>query len=62
MGKQTRRMKPDSPRRPSTKKMVKDPVCGMYLDPRLAIKHSGKEGDVFFCTDDCRQKYLKRHT
>ena len=33
---------------------VKDPVCGMYMDPRLAIR----SGDDFFCSEDC----LHRHT
>ena len=46
--------------RPATRGEVKDPVCGMYMDPRLAIRHSGKEGDVFFCSDECRQRYLNR--
>ncbi len=37
---------------------VKDPVCGMYMDPRLALplRHKGEE--VFFCSEECRQKYL----
>ncbi|MGD0308537.1 MAG: hypothetical protein ABSC02_04540 [Acidobacteriota bacterium] len=39
---------------------VKDPVCGMYMDPRLAIRTPGKEGDVFFCSEECRQRYLNR--
>jgi YHS domain-containing protein len=38
--------------------MVKDPVCGMYLDPHLAVKYSGKEGELYFCTEECRKKYL----
>jgi uncharacterized protein len=39
-------------------KMVKDPVCGMYLDPRLALPvESGKE-TIYFCSEDCRKKFL----
>jgi YHS domain-containing protein len=37
---------------------VKDPVCGMYMDPRLAIRLPRHEGDVFFCSEECRNKYL----
>ena len=37
---------------------VKDPVCGMYMDRRLAIRAPGKDGDVFFCSEECRQRYL----
>lgn len=33
---------------------VKDPVCGMYMDPRLAIR----SGDHYFCSEDC----LRKHT
>jgi len=60
LGKQKRRVKSEPTRRTGSKKMVKDPVCGMYLDPRLAIKITGRDGDLFFCTEECRQKYLDR--
>ena len=40
------------------KKMVKDPVCGMYMDPRLALRVEDKDGPVFFCSEECRQKFL----
>jgi uncharacterized protein len=37
---------------------VKDPVCGMYMDPRLAI-HLEKENESFyFCSEECRRKFL----
>ena len=36
---------------------VKDPVCGMYLDPRLAIRLEQNNGVFFFCSDSCRQKF-----
>ncbi len=55
--------KPVKPSRPDPGKMaptntVKDPVCGMYMDPRLAfpLQHNGKE--LFFCSEECRKKYL----
>jgi YHS domain-containing protein len=38
--------------------MVKDPVCGMYLDSRLAVSLN-KAGDVFyFCSEECKEKFL----
>lgn len=40
------------------KEMVKDPVCGMYMDPRLAIRQEEKGDSLFFCSEECRQKYL----
>ncbi len=38
-------------------RMVKDPVCGMYLDSRLAIQISAKDGTQYFCSQECRNKY-----
>ncbi len=42
----------------STNRMVKDPVCGMYLDLRLAIPFEDKNGTYYFCSKECRSKYL----
>lgn len=38
--------------------MVKDPICGCYVDVENAI--SVRDGDVkyHFCSYDCRQKFL----
>jgi len=39
--------------------MVKDPVCGMYLDSRLAIRlDKGGNEPVYFCSEDCKSKYV----
>ena len=38
--------------------MVKDPVCGMYIDPRLAIRLNGRDKPVYFCSEACKSKYL----
>jgi len=38
--------------------MVKDPVCGMYLDSRLAVRMDRKSEEFYFCSEECRQKYL----
>ncbi len=39
-------------------KMVRDPVCGMYLDPRLGVRLEQKKEILYFCSDECRRKYL----
>ena len=38
-------------------RMVKDPVCGMYMDSRLAVEISTRKGPVYFCSEDCRSRY-----
>ncbi len=43
---------------PETKRMVKDPVCGMYMDPRLALHVGNRRGDHYFCSEECRRKFL----
>jgi YHS domain-containing protein len=38
--------------------MVRDPVCGMYMDPRVAIRLNRHDKDVYFCSENCKSKYL----
>ena len=38
---------------------VRDPVCGMYMDPRLALKIEKGQGTFFFCSEECREKFLR---
>jgi uncharacterized protein len=40
--------------------MVKDPICGMYMDSRLAVRMDNSDESVFFCSEECRQKYLNK--
>jgi YHS domain-containing protein len=42
--------------------MVKDPVCGMYMDSRLAVRLDGKNEEFYFCSEECKQKYLNNTT
>ncbi len=39
-------------------KMVRDPVCGMYMDPRLAVRVENKQGTFYFCSEECRRKHM----
>jgi len=41
-------------------RMVKDPVCGMYMDARLALRLSDRGSDVYFCSEECRKKYINK--
>jgi YHS domain-containing protein len=37
---------------------VRDPVCGMYMDPRLAVRIDEGRGSYFFCSAECKEKFL----
>jgi YHS domain-containing protein len=39
---------------------VKDPICGMYMDPRLAMRVDNGKGSFFFCSNECKEKYLSQ--
>ncbi len=38
--------------------MVKDPVCGMYMDARLAVRLQEGQEELFFCSEECKRKFL----
>jgi YHS domain-containing protein len=40
-----------------TNHMVKDPVCGMYMDSRLALRVENKHENFYFCSEECKRKY-----
>ena len=42
----------------SSNQMVKDPVCGMYMDSRLAVRLENRKETVYFCSENCKTKYL----
>jgi uncharacterized protein len=46
----------------SGKNMVKDPVCGMYMDPRLAVTYQTKTGVFYFCSEECKHKFLQENS
>lgn len=42
----------------ATSGMVKDPVCGMDVDPKKAVSSRTGEGqEQYFCSTDCRDKF-----
>ena len=38
--------------------MVKDPVCGMYMDSRLTVRLEKRGEIIYFCSEECKKKYL----
>ena len=42
--------------------MVQDPVCGVFLPRREAIRVNQNTGDVYFCSNECKTKYLESKT
>lgn len=43
----------------SSKRMVKDPQCGMYVAPELALETRDSQGSVYFCSKECQENYAK---
>jgi uncharacterized protein len=43
-----------------TGKTVKDPVCGMYMDPKLALPLEAGRETYYFCSEDCKNKYIEQ--
>jgi YHS domain-containing protein len=37
---------------------VRDPVCGMYMDPRVAVRVDEGRGSFYFCSNECKEKFL----
>ncbi len=49
---------PSSPPPQVTDKLVKDPVCGVYCAKRSAYTAIWKGRVYYFCSEECRQKFL----
>jgi YHS domain-containing protein len=42
-----------------SRKLVRDPVCGMHLAEGLAIREQSSGGEpVYFCSEQCRDKFM----
>ena len=37
--------------------MVKDPVCGTWLDPQIALRLGKGSEETYFCSEACRDKF-----
>ena len=49
----------DVPNDAVTKRLVRDPVCGIHLSEALALPLQQGRETIYFCSADCRQKYLE---
>jgi len=58
--KKAAKTKQDAQRLVATGELVKDPICGAYVEKESAI--SAREGDAvhYFCSYDCRDAFLKQ--
>ncbi len=59
--KQPTRSMPEGPRGRIDDVMVKDPQCGTYVARRDGIVAKTPEGELVFCSPECRDKYLSEH-
>jgi YHS domain-containing protein len=50
----------DVPSDAVTRKLVRDPVCGMHISEGLALPLGQGADTVFFCSAECREKYLSQ--
>ena len=48
----------DVPSGTVSRKLVRDPVCGMHVAENLALAARSGGQSVFFCSDECRNKFL----
>ena len=48
----------DVPSDAVSRKLVRDPVCGMHLAEGLAIAERSGGELVFFCSEECRNKFM----
>ena len=40
--------------------MYRDPICGVYIAQDLALSVRSGAQTIYFCSDPCRQEYLKK--
>ena len=40
-------------------RMVKDPQCGIYVATDLAVRTRRKNMDLYFCSEECRDTFLR---
>lgn len=48
-------------RRADANEMVRDPVCGVYVSVSQALKEVTESGTFYFCSQECRQRFLEAH-
>jgi uncharacterized protein len=48
----------DVPSDAVTRKLVRDPVCGMHLAEGLAVTERQGGEVLYFCSEECREKFV----
>lgn len=48
----------DVPNDAVSRKLVRDPVCGMHLAEGLALVERNDGQVVYFCSEECRKKFI----
>ena len=51
---------PRDPHSPSAVALARDPVCGTYVVPSRALTAGSGDDLRFFCSERCRQAWVKR--
>jgi YHS domain-containing protein len=46
------------PAKPAVR-LVRDPVCGTYVQPRESLSMSARGVTHFFCSEECRSRFRK---
>ena len=41
-------------------KLVRDPICGVYVVPTRALTAGSGAGTQYFCSEKCRQQWSQR--
>ena len=51
----TKKRRPGSP----AMKLVRDPVCGTFVQPRDSLSLAARGATYYFCSDRCREQFRK---
>ena len=51
---------PKQVRRTRSMQLVRDPVCGTYIQQSRALEAHARGKTHYFCSEDCRQKFARR--
>jgi len=52
----------EPPRDQAVEEMVQDPVCGTWVPVGQAVSLPGKKETLYFCSSECRDKFLDKGT
>ena len=50
----------DKGREPAAVKLVRDPVCGVFVVPGKALTSGSGESTQYFCSEKCRKEWSRR--